>query len=421
MAGLNVKKITIVDGGFERVSGLIFRDTIVKKGREIKGNVFAVKETREPDKITITSKCFATTSFGTSSPYIITFELDPDSRSITSSHCSCQAGCNGKCKHGAAVFSFINEERSTSQTNDRQLWHAPSKLLQSKYPKGETVEQLLGLDTSVGTNPFVQSEENSARLSVLMNELRMFGLCNASTFKSLSADVNITKETTEEETNLCYGVERLFDDPKTIDTLQEHDELTLESKEAEFYTKFVVCDKASSVILCKATIGQSSKKSWFQARKNRITASKAKQIFSARKSETILRYFFQTLSDNSNFKYGRATEAQAKRKYVEITGQVIEEVGVFVHTKYPWLCATPDGIVLMGDRAKVLEIKCPSSCRDSEISVPYLKNNSIPKNHPYYFQIQIQMFVCNVDVCDFFVFSSEDWKLVQIPFDVDFL
>lgn len=368
----------------------------------------------------ITSKCFATTSFATSSPYSITFELDPVTRSITSSHCSCQAGCVAQCKHGAAAFAFINEERLTTKTDDRQLWHAPSKLLQSKYPKGEIIEQILGSKNCSETRPFIQCKETENQLTILMNELKMFELSDSSIFKSLSSDKIILVDGTETR-RLDFRVERLFDNPKVIDTLPELCELCLEPSHLAFFMKFINCNRDSCVSLCNDTVGQSTKKSWFEARKYRLSASKAKQIYCARKPKTVGRYFFQTLSDNSNLRYGRKTEKIAKEKYMEIIGQIVEEVGVFVHSNYSWLCASPDEIVFLRERARVLEVKCPSSCRDGEISVPYLKNGCLPKTHPYYFQVQIQMFVCNVDMCDFFVFSTADFKLIQILYDADFL
>ena len=70
----------------------------------------------------------------------------------------------------------------------------------------------------------------------------------------------------------------------------------------------------------------------------------------------------------------------------------------------------------------VLEIKCPSSCKDKPIYVEYLDFlGRLKKTHTYYTQVQIQMYVTGLQLAHLFVYSSKDYKLVSIPFDEAFL
>ena len=62
----------------------------------------------------------------------------------------------------------------------------------------------------------------------------------------------------------------------------------------------------------------------------------------------------------------------------------------------------------------VLEIKCPYSHRQDSVDLAALNDDTfclkihdsalhLDHNHAYYYQIQTQMFVCNVNYCDFCV------------------
>ena len=76
-----------------------------------------------------------------------------------------------------------------------------------------------------------------------------------------------------------------------------------------------------------------------------------------------------------------------------------------------WL--SPDGLLVFrnGEQAQ-LQIKCPISCSDSKISVPYLEISNLKKGHPYYTQIQIQLYCCEVKIAVLFIYSENDYKNV---------
>ncbi|TRY75895.1 hypothetical protein TCAL_14166 [Tigriopus californicus] len=412
-------RITLIDGGFGAISGLSFRKYLIRNGQDIINNVFDIREVRHDGVFTIRAKCFRTTGI-TEPPYNIEFQLDPSSRRVILSRCSCQAGCIALCKHGAAVFLYVNQERSESQTDRTQVWHAPSKLWQEKYPKGETIDQLLGSSNSSEIHCCVQQRECPKKLEDLANDLERFDLSYASLYKSLVIKPKHDTFVVEEE-ELDARIVMLFDNPTEIPALQQRDLTLLEPAHRQFYNEKVFCDHEMIIEICQESIGQSNKKLWYLERKFRISSSKAKQLKGARKPETLLKYFFQSLADNKNFRYGRETEAKARSKYKEVTGNDVHEVGLMIHPKYPWLCASPDGIILGNGDPRVLEIKCPISCQDDYVSVKYLKEDTLSKTHMYYYQIQTQMFVSNTKLCDLFIYSSADWKLLTVQRDDEFL
>ncbi len=115
------------------------------------------------------------------------------------------------------------------------------------------------------------------------------------------------------------------------------------------------------------------------------------------------------------------TEPIAKDKYSQITSGVMIDVGLVIKRSQPWLCASPDSLVKIGEDLIVLEIKCPSSCREKEIKVPYLKNGELVKSDKYYTQVQLQLYCCNLKKAHFFVYSSADYVLLEIEKDQEFL
>ena len=78
-----------------------------------------------------------------------------------------------------------------------------------------------------------------------------------------------------------------------------------------------------------------------------------------------------------------------------------------------------------------LLIKCPYNYQkglvnwDKDGTFPIEKNNSIKKNYPYYYQMQLQMSVSNLSKIDFFPFSlakgGPSSLYVQVPIANQFL
>ena len=93
---------------------------------------------------------------------------------LKDSHCNCIPGITTNCKHSAALFLYICNERSTSQTDKEQQWKTPSKKIQVLYPKGETVEQLLGGKGDTKSQICVE-KKSSESLPKLADKLKQFG------------------------------------------------------------------------------------------------------------------------------------------------------------------------------------------------------------------------------------------------------
>lgn len=160
-------------------------------------------------------------------------------------------------------------------------------------------------------------------------------------------------------------------------------------------------------------------------------------------------------------KHGSDTEDIARRKYMDIRGVIVDEVGLAVWKDNPYLGASLDGDVrddssssqppnlnpngkpqetpnLNQERAErkggMLEIKCPlrmyrplklkAEGRSLDYPAdPHNYNRRYPHIWPtHYAQMQGCMAICNKEWCDYFVYAVEDnlCYLERIPFDPDY-
>jgi len=116
--------------------------------------------------------------------------------------------------------------------------------------------------------------------------------------------------------------------------------------------------------------------------------------------------------------WGTQFEPLAKEVYGDIQGGAeIVDTTCVVHPIYPFLGASPDGIVLTKDKldyrwGKLVEFKCP-------ISRKFTQETPIPE--AYYHQMQMQMECCNIDECDyvemqFKTVGRTEWNTTESPY-----
>lgn len=167
---------------------------------------------------------------------------------------------------------------------------------------------------------------------------------------------------------------------------------------------------------------------WLQKRGEMITASEVCKAFataspSARK-EMLMRKVYPKESAGQGQPsmtaclWGTQFEPLAKEIYSNLQGGAnVVDTTCVVHPKYPFLGASPDGIVLMKNPldpqwGKLVEFKCP-------ISRKFTQDTAIPD--AYYHQMQMQMECTGIDVCDYcemqFVRCNQtDWKESKSPY-----
>lgn len=131
---------------------------------------------------------------------------------------------------------------------------------------------------------------------------------------------------------------------------------------------------------------------WYNIRKNIVTATDASIIlnmnqYSSKKDLILKKNTEEKNITNNAINWGIKYEPVAIDIFSKIFNVKIYEVGLFIHDKFNWLGASPDGIFVYMNEICLIEIKCV-----------YNRNiTNIPDM--YWIQMQIQMEVCNIDKC----------------------
>jgi len=129
---------------------------------------------------------------------------------------------------------------------------------------------------------------------------------------------------------------------------------------------------------------------WFKLREDRLTAS---DLYDAIKNPlSLAKKKLKGITFNSSaipaLKWGTMFEPIAIQIYSHINNKKIHEFGLVINDDIQYFGASPDGITEDGI---MIEIKCPYSRK--------IVNGEIPEK--YYYQIQGQLAVCNLEDCDY--------------------
>jgi len=159
---------------------------------------------------------------------------------------------------------------------------------------------------------------------------------------------------------------------------------------------------------------------WYEFRHGLITASNLYKVFGSESLINSLIYEkclpLNNISDNvstyvntsSPMHWGQKYEPVSVMIYEKIYGLNVEDFGCIRHPKYPYIGASPDGIITdpSSDRyGRMLEIK---NIVNREITVP---------SKAYWVQMQIQMETCNLDECDFLETRFHEYENKELFYD----
>lgn len=226
--------------------------------------------------------------------------------------------------------------------------------------------------------------------------------------------------------------------PKPLTNLFNEDYIDLSLDElqvkCEAVTLNITEEEARNVEL--QTRNQSSSSVWFEQRSGRITASQLHAVCHTN-PENPSKSLIKRICYPGAYKFSSAAtrwgiehELKARAQYELITYENhhsfgVSDSGLHINPKWPFMGATPDGIVYCKCCGKgVCEIKCPYSHRNTTICEAVsskdfcLERNGtdycLKKTHAYYYQVQMQMFITGTDYCDFIVWTLKDIFIQRI-------
>lgn len=342
---------------------------------------------------------------------------------MTGVSCTCVYNQSGRCKHVAALIYFINNYESLSKTNFEQQWGKPTpkQFAKEKYSKGSNFYEMfppkpyLEMDLRV-PNPDDLTFRSSLKIMLSAEQ----EACHEQVNDVVSLLVEKVDENIRiQDCQICVlNIHNFVEDHMVYSSKL----IVLSDSIKLFYDSHIRISNEDIISLCSETIDQSTSSKWQLARSCRFSASTTVHKIKVRKTKTIEslleELFFPKQCNLPAMQYGKKNESVARRLYETMLNKQVKEVGVIVSKDQPWLCASPDGIVVEdGCIVGLVEIKCPSSCEklpivdlvNKKCNVPYLGilGNEIilKKSNVYYTQCQVQMYVCGLNLCDLFIYS----------------
>ena len=183
---------------------------------------------------------------------------------------------------------------------------------------------------------------------------------------------------------------------------------------------------------------QSQSRLWFTFRAGRVTASRMKSVCHtnpANPSQSLIKticYPEEFSFDSKQTAWGSKQERIAQEIYLRAqkhhhVNLHITNSGLVINPKWPYMGASPDAILDCSCCGKgILEIKCPYSHRYETIQDAVQDKGFCLKErdglikldctHAYFYQVQTQMFICDVDYSSFCVctFAEDEMQGLHI-------
>ena len=273
----------------------------------------------------------------TKPPYysvFVSMSKDEDSSdwTIVNGNCSCPTGLSQSCVHLTALLLTVIEISPLACTSLPCLWSRPSGSL-----KGTFMENLRSKDTS-----YIPYEGRLLDPSLLLERI------SALPTGQNTAAVKYFKEmdrSTASATSVAL--------PDPLQLLKDTGESRgFENLTVEDVIRCVELNQEQRNAIEVATRAQHSSTIWIQARQWRVTASKFGVVCNRPRRTSgyppsLVKGIlgdYGTVSSPA-LTYGRDSEAVARCTYESVSGNIVEDSGLFIHSSLPYIGATPDGVI----------------------------------------------------------------------------
>lgn len=361
-----------------------------------------------------------------------------NSGEVCCAHCNCMAGLGEACTHIGAILFYLEAvcrfEEAKTCTQGLCTWNVPclkkieylpTKEIDFTSARGKKRKLDDALEGTVSEESIVTIKEGSRPTS---DEFALFykNISHQGTKPAiLSLIPNYSDNYVPKSTQPHF--------PQPLTALRSAEYIAL-----NYHELLQVCEnlsiditKESCDLIERETKSQNTSKLWYKYRAGRVTASRMRAVCHtnlANPSQSLIKSIcypeaFQFTSKATE--WGCSHERQARVMYEKVSKSKhqkfsVEENGLFINPQWPYIGASPDGIVccLCCGRG-ALEIKCPYCHRGESIDFAAshdkkfcLKETDgklqLDSDHMYYYQIQTQLFICDVEYCDFCVCTFAD-------------
>ena len=348
--------------------------------------------------------------------YLVDIKLSKNEQQIEEAQCECGAGMGplAHCKHITTALYAIHVFGKTGEVNVEDS--CTQKLMTFHHTKRFTGSPLKAQDLNI---------PGADQVTDILFDPRPPQYRKSKSYPDYFRNVCLNFN---EITSM--PISHLFPPANSLAVAHDHDYLKYTPEEL-FLNSICVgeINESQKSFLEINTRGQSRNPLWKEERLKRLQSSEFGRICKAteRTDHLKLAKSLQTAKNivTPAIYHGQKHEAIAIRQYEKDSGCKIQQCGIFVSTNCPFLGASPDGII---NDDVVIEVKCPYSIRNEEIStsnLPYLKTGEsgvfLDKTHNYYFQIQGQLFCSERKKCVLIIYTLKDVMYLDIERDDKFI
>ena len=364
---------------------------------------------------------------------------------VCSAHCNCMAGLGETCTHVAAVLFYLEAaariQGNQTSTQRKCEWIMPSFQKNVQYlpvkdmdftsakAKKRKLDDAIDTDTATmkihQDSPQQMSAVTPANVADIDAFYDTLGSCGTK-----PAMLSLVPKYSS-----SYVPKRMLGAfPQPLPMLHKPVYMELEYHELLKVCESVTVEVTEEMALAveKETRLQSNSKLWFKYRAGRVTASRMKAACHtdpANPSQSLVKticYPELFCFSSKQTAWGCRHEKSARDSYVkkvkeEHTNLTVHDSGLLINPNWPFIGASPDGIVSCACCGKgTLEIKCPychrgdsiesAASEDSKFCLQAASDGTLHliHSHAYYYQVQTQLFVSNLDYCDFCVCTFAD-------------
>ena len=393
--------------------------------------------------------------------YKLIMSLDLKTFDVTAAVCGCPAGKgpSASCKHIGALSYALVEFCTSGKlpdfltcTEKLQAWNKPKpkkvdpipveefSQRKSEITKKEVKMRIGEYDprpTSIQTNNPALLE--NLRVTLLQSN------CSSAFLQLLVAP----KEVVLHDHTYCCSDNKHSQQPPCHSELSEENDhseiqIILDSLVTPIFTKeSLVVTPEERVNIEKATKEQAKSHFWYLVRARRITGSACGKILHQQDMTTALLksvlYPKPFIHLPPPIKWGIDNEPIANKEYIKYakahgkTKLTTSRCGFVIHPTMGWFGASPDAFVTdphSNFSNGIAEFKCPYSkremtprdaCQDSSFYCSFDGNLHLKRNHHYYHQVQLQLFVGMdmYDWCDFCVYTPKGIEVERIWLDIE--
>lgn len=359
---------------------------------------------------------------------------------VLRAQCGCPAGIDGRCNHVTATMFALDEycKQRTKTESDPSDLSCTSKPCKWNVPRKRKGNVMPIANIKFAKHDYSKSKKKRRSFTSPQHDVRALNQRKWPDDK-VKDMFNRLKEYQEKSKKVIGWLHILPQEVPAEKTAKENDLLspikehpvsatTIKQRCQQVQRKVNLSETEINDVE-RLTRGQSDNIAWYSERRVRITASKCHRVAAMKESTSPSKAVKEILHYNvpyqsQSMKEGLQQESSVIKKYTSLMHEKghnnlkVTECGFFVSKDHGFLGASPDGLVddpSLEDSKGLIEIKHVQMNEDENLNDAVLrkricsrKNENIELNinHPYFYQVQQQMYVTKRKWTDFVVSGS---------------